>query len=166
MNQAISITAPQLPKLIDAIAQTPKVQLRFMRTEMSRGLKRLRKLFIQTKLQGPPGIHGGQLAKGKNVSTFVSGKSLKELAGRIGISRILHVHEKGLTISAKGSGMLYLKAKGTKRIIAVVPKVVIPARLGFANLVYRESPALLRKVGEAGKRATETQLKKGLLGHA
>jgi hypothetical protein len=162
---AVTIVAPQLPAFIAAIGRTPQTQLKFMRTELSRGVKRIRALFIRTKLQGPPGIHGGQLAKGKNVSTFVNGKSLKELSARIGISRILHVHEKGLTIKGKSGGLLYLKAKGTKRIVAVVKQVVIPARLGFVTLVQRETPAMLRKVADAGSRATQVELRKGLLGH-
>ena len=162
---AVTIVAPQLPAFIAAIGRTPNTQLKFMRTELSRGVKRIRALFIRTKLQGPPGIHGGPLAKGKNVSTFVNGKSLKDLSAKIGISRILHVHEKGLTIKGKSGGLLYLKAKGTKRIVAVVKQVVIPARLGFVTLVQRETPEMLRKVADAGGRATQVELRKGLLGH-
>ena len=68
---AVTIVAPQLPAFIAAIGRTPETQLKFMRTELSRGVKRIRALFIRTKLQGPPGIHGGQLAKGKNVSCLL-----------------------------------------------------------------------------------------------
>lgn len=157
------IAIPNLPPFIAAIAETPKVQLRFMRGELGRGLKRIRKNFIRTQLHGSPGIHADKLAKGKNVFTFVQGSSLPALAGKIGISRILHVHEKGLTITAKSGGLLYLHAKGRGAIFAAVPKVVIPARLHFVKEVQAEAPAMLRKVGDAGVRATQVTLQKGLL---
>jgi len=158
----IQLSIPALPAFLKAVVDTSKVQLRFMRGELSRGLKRIRKNFIRTQLHGPPGIKAGVLAKGKNVFTFTGGSSLQGLGGKIGISRILHVHEKGLTITAKGSGKLYLHAKGRGPIVAVTDKVVIPARLKFRQQVHAEAPAMLRKVGDAGKRATEVTLRKGL----
>lgn len=162
MSAMVQIAIPQMPAFLKAVVDTPKVQLRFMRGELSRGLKRIRKNFIRTQLHGPPGIRAGVLAKGKNTFTFVSGKSLQGLGGKIGISRILHVHEKGMTITAKGSGKLYLHAKGRGPIVAVTDQVVIPARLKFRQQVHAEAPAMLRKVGDAGTRATEVTLRKGL----
>jgi len=160
------VIAPQLPGFISALADTPKVQLRFMKQELGRGLKRIRKTFIRTQLQGPPGIHAGSLAKGKNIFTFAGGESRETLVGKIGISRILHVHEKGMTIEAKPGNTLYIHEKGTRRITAVAKRVTIPSRLRFKELVEHEAPAVFVKVGEAGKRAAEVQLKKGLLGRA
>jgi hypothetical protein len=165
---AITIAIPQMPAFLSAVASTPKVQLRYMRGELSRGLKRMRKRFIASQLQGPPGIKAGPLAKGKNVFTFVSGQSLQLLGGKIGISRILHVHEKGMTMTPKHGTFLYLHAKGSgpvkdRPIVAVVPSVTIPARLHFKLQVQAEAPAMLRKVGEAGARATEVTLRKALL---
>jgi len=162
MNAMVQIAIPQLPAFLKAVVDTPKVQLRYMRGELSRGLKRTRKNFIRAQLHGPPGIKAGVLAKGKNTFTFVAGSTLRGLGGKIGISRILHVHEKGMTITAKGSDKLYLHAKGRGPIVAVTDKVVIPARLKFRQQVLTEAPAMLRKVGDAGTRATEVTLRKGL----
>src|SRR6185295_19310382 len=161
---AITMTVVNMPGFLKAIVDTPKVQLRYMRGELSRGAKRMRKSFIQKQLHGSPGIKAeGKLSKGKNVFTFVDGRSLSQLGAKIGISRILHVHEKGLTITPKGSGMLLLHEKGRGPIFAATRKVVIPPRLKFQQQVAQETPAMLRKVGEAGTRATEQTLSKGLL---
>jgi len=161
---ALSMTVVNMPGFLKAIVDTPKVQLRYMRGELSRGVKRMRKSFIQKQLHGPPGIKAeGRLSKGKNVFTFVDGRSLNQLGAKIGISRILHVHEKGLTITAKQGGMLLLHEKGRGPIFAATRKVVIPARLKFTQQVAQETPAMLRKVGEAGSRATQQTLSKGLL---
>lgn len=159
---AASITVPEMGKFIKAIAQVPNVQLRYMRTELNRGLKRMRKNFIAAQLQGPPGITAGTLARGKNVTTFVSGENLAQLGGSIRISRILHVHEKGLTIKAKKFGALFLHEKGRGPVVAKVSQVVIPARLRFRHQVIAETPAMLLKVGKAATRATEETLRKGL----
>jgi hypothetical protein len=150
---------------VKAILNTPKVQLRYMRQELGRGVKRIRKRFIQTQLHGAPGIHAtGRLSKGKNIFTHVQGDALATLGAKIGISRILHVHEVGLTIVSKKGGMLALHEKGRGPIFARVPKVVIPARLSFRAQVATESPEVLRKVADAGSRATEVTLRQGLLG--
>lgn len=162
-NTLGTLAVVNMPGFLKAIVDTPKVQLRYMRGELSRGVKRIRKNFIRTQLHGPPGIKAGVLAKGKNVFTFVSGGSLDRLGAKIGISRILHVHEKGMTITPKKGGLLFLHEKGRGPIFAVTKKVVIPARLKFRQLVHAEAPAMLRKVGDAGKRATEQTLSKGLL---
>lgn len=164
MSESFHIAIPNLPPFIAAIAEAPKVQLRFMRGELNRGVKRIRKNFIRTQLHGSPGIHAeGKLSKGKNVFTFVQGTSLPALAAKIGISRILHVHEKGLTIQPKSGGRLFLHRKGRGPIFATASKVTIPARLKFVKQVQAEAPAMLRKVGDAGARATQVTLQKGLL---
>ena len=161
---ALSMTVVNMPGFLKAIVDTPKVQLRYMRGELNRGVKRMRKSFIQKQLHGPPGIKAqGKLSKGKNVFTFVDGRSLSQLGAKIGISRILHVHEKGMTITPKKGGLMFLHEKGRGPIFAVTRKVVIPARLKFQQQVAQETPAMLRKVGEAGTRATQETLSKGLL---
>jgi len=160
---ALTMTVVNMPGFLKAIVETPKVQLRYMRGELSRGAKRIRKNFIRTQLHGPPGIKADKLAKGKNVFTFVQGGSLNTLGAKIGISRILHVHEKGMTITPKQGGLLFLHEQGRGPIFAATRQVVIPARLRFRQQVAQEAPAMLRKVGDAGKRATEVTLQKGLL---
>lgn len=170
MSVASTIVIAQMASFIKAMTDTPKVQLRYMRTELGRGVKRIRKSFIKAQLSGSPGIKATKLAKGKNVFTYVAGSSLDRLGAKIGLSRILHVHDKGMTIRPKeAGGKLYLHesggvgAKGRGPIVAVVPEVVIPARLHFVAQVEREAPAMLLKVAQAGARATHDTLSKGLL---
>lgn len=161
-----------LPEFIQGLERAKILQVRFMRGEMSRGLKRIRKSFISTQLKGPPGIKGGELAKGRHVFTGVSGDSKDSIGGRIGISRILNVHEQGVTITPKAGGKLYIQSrskntrtpflKGSKEqssIVAVVDKVVIPKRLHFREHVNSMKAGVLRKVGEEAFRASEVALK-------
>lgn len=160
------LAVANMPGFLKAIIETPKVQLRYMRQEMNRGVKRIRKNFIRTQLHGSPGIKAeGRLGKGKNIFTFVDGRSLVGLGAKIGISRILHVHEKGLTIYPSKSAFLTLHAAGGRKmpILGRATKVVIPARLKFRAQVAAESPAMLTKVADAGVRATEQTLSRGLL---
>jgi len=166
----LSLSVVNMPQFLKATLEAPQLQLKYMRSELNRGVKRIRKNFIRTQLHGPPGITAGKLAKGKNIFTFVSGKSLPQLGAKIGISRILHVHEKGLTIRPKEGGLLYLHEKGAgpvpdRPIFAAVPQVVIPARLKFRQQVQNETPAMLVKVAKAGSRATEVTFKKAIGGH-
>lgn len=166
-GQLVSMTVVNMPQFLKAVIETPNQQLRYMRGELSRGIKRIRKNFIRTQLHGPPGINAPILSKGKNVRAYVRGASLKDLTGYVGISRILHVHEVGLTIQAKHGGFLYLHEKGSGRvknrpIFAVAKSVTVPARLRFRQEVAAEGPAVLRKVAEAGTRATQDTLRKGL----
>lgn len=168
-NTLLQLSIPQMPSFLKAIGETPNVQLRYMRSELNRGVKRIRKNFIKAQLHGPPGIKAtGKLSKGKNVRTHVEGKSLGTLGAEIAISRILHVHEKGLTILPKKGAFLFLHEPGGRKkpIFGVARQVVIPSRLKFRQQVAQETPAMLRKVGDAGVRATQATLTKGLLKHA
>jgi len=167
MSEAISAILVNGKEFVEGLNNADKLSLRYMRTEMKRGAQRIRKLFIKEQLSGAPGIKAGKLAKGKNIWTYVQGETHKSLAGKIGISRILHTHEKGITIKAKGkAGLLFLRekklGKGKGEISAVVPQVVIPARLKFRQLVRSRALPELKKVAEAGLRGTEQALQKAL----
>lgn len=157
MNVLGSIVVRGVPAFINGLEQSEKLRVRYMRSEMKRGAQRIRKRFIQAQLKGRPGINAGPLAKGKNVFTFVNGRTSDAVRGKIGISRILNVHEQGLTIRPKTGRYLAIREKGgtgRDKIVALVPKVVIPARLTFQKQVQREAPAELKKVAEAGARGT------------
>lgn len=167
MSDGLSMVLVNGKEFLEGLKNADKLSLRYMRTEMKRGAQRIRKLFIKEQLQGPPGIKAGPLAKGKNIWTYVQGDTHKTLAGKIGISRILHTHEKGITIRAKGkAGLLFLRekklGKGKGDITAVVPQVVIPARLKFRQLVRNRAIPELKKVAAAGLRGTEQALQKAL----
>jgi hypothetical protein len=162
MASKVAISIPQMPAFLKAIRAVPNEELKTIRRSLSRGVKRIRKNFIRTQLHGAPGIKGGKLTKGKNIFTFVNGSSLKGINAKIGISRILHVHEKGLVIHGKSNGMLYLHAKGGP-VFAVVPSVTIPARLKFREQVRAEIPAVLKDVSVAATESARKTLQKGLL---
>lgn len=155
------MVALNLPGFIAGIGEAPKVQLKFMREELKRGLKRVKKLFIRTQLSGPPGIKLGTHAK-KNVRSHASGTTLSNLSGFIAGSRLVHVHEKGMVITPKGGELLYLIDKKKDRVMGTARKVVIPARLRFRQLVRNETPEMLKKVAQEGMRATEVTLRKSL----
>ena len=155
------MVALNLPGFITGIGEAPKVQLKFMREELKRGLKRVKKLFIRTQLSGPPGLNMKSNAK-KQVRSHASGTTLSNLSGFIAGSRLVHVHEKGMVITPKGGGLLYLIDKKKDRVMGTARRVVIPAWLRFRQLVRNETPAMLRKVAEEGMRATEVTLRKSL----
>jgi hypothetical protein len=167
MSELAKMAIVNWPSMVKGIADAQTLKIRYMRSELGRGVKRIRKAFINQQLQGPPGITAGKLAKGKNVWTYAGGgNSDRSLFAKIGISRVLHVHEKGLTIHAKPGGMLVLRdkkrGKGRGDIIAIVPQVVIPPRLKFVKQVHQEAPKELRKVAAAGARGVEVGISRAL----
>lgn len=154
-----------VPAFIKGLGDAQTLSTKYARSEMKRGALRIRKSFIRAQLKGRPGIDAGPLAKGKNVFTFVGGADPSRLYAKIGISRILHVHEKGMTIRpTKGDYLAIRENAGTARekVVALVPQVVIPARLKFRQQVEREAPRELRKVGEAAARGTEVAMVKAM----
>ena len=169
MSTNVTMKIVNIGAFLSGVAAAQKLSLRYGRTELKRGAQRIRKSFIKEQLQGPPGIKAGPLAKGKNIWTFVTGDTHKNMSAKIGISRILHVHEKGLTIKAAGSDRLYLRAKGagpraTRPIVGVTQQVVIPARLKFRQLVARDAPKMLLKVGQESARGVSDGISKALKG--
>lgn len=167
MSELVKMVMVNWPHFAQGLTKAQGTKTRFMRTELKRGAQRVKKTFVKEQLQGPPGIKAGALAKGKNIWTFVTGDSDKNLSAKIGISRILHVHEKGMTIEPKRARALFIHAKGSgpvkgREIVAVVPQVVIPARLKFRELVQREAPKVLAKVASEGARGVEVELTKAL----
>jgi hypothetical protein len=170
-HKGITVDCFGLPAFIQGVERAKILQIRFMREAFKRGGKQIRKMFIKTQLSGPPGIKGGELKKGKNVFAYVYGEDLEQIGMKVGISRILHVHEVGMTIRSKGGGPLYLQARsmgtripfqrGSKEessVIAVTNQVVIPARRQFRLLARSMGPAIMLKVASEAKRATEIVL--------
>jgi hypothetical protein len=164
MSELFKMTIANWPAMLRGLADAKKLQLRYMRSELKRGAQRIRKSFIDTQLKGPPGITAGPLAKGKNIWTYVHGGGDEgDLFAKIGISRILHVHEIGLTIKARRGKFLFLHVKGKKSaIFARVEQVTIPARLHFVQEVRDLAPGELAKVAEAGARGVEVGISRAL----
>lgn len=167
-----------IPEFVKGIEQSKKLSVRFMRGAFKRGGNKLIKTFKQQQLSGPPGIVGGQLKKGK--STFASvygGNEPKNIGVKVGISRLLHIHELGATIHAKGGGKLFIIkrstgqrqrfTKGSKEqgeILAVVDRVVIPKRLHFKELAKSMAPEIQKKAADEAARGTEVAMEESMKG--
>lgn len=163
MSALFNMTIANWPAMAKGLIDANTLKTRWMRSEMKRGANRIRKAFINEQLKGPPGIKAGPLAKGKNIWTYAGGTS-NDIYAKIGISKILTAHEFGTTIRPRHGAALYLHEKGKKSpIFAVVPQVVLPARLRFRQLVQRERPKELLKVAQAGARAVQQGISNALM---
>lgn len=149
-------------ELSRALELAPGLVQRNVKTEMTRFARRVRRKVIRERMNGAPGINGGQFKKGKHVQAFVTGNDLASLKAVNKISRILRVHEEGATITAKDGGFLFLskknRVKGQGKIVARVKQVVIPARLGFEQLWRREVPDGLKRIDAGVQRAMKEAL--------
>lgn len=154
-------------ELSRALGDAPKLVQRNVKSEMLRFVRRVRRKTIRERMNGRPGIDGGQFKRGKHVQGFVTGTDLASLKAVNKISRILRVHEEGGVITPKQGEWLFLsrknRVKGQGKIFARVRQVVIPARLGFQALWRRELPDGLRRVqagiDRAMREAMDRQLK-------
>lgn len=157
MPTAIVTDVINVRELQQALEQAPRLVQRNVKGEMLRFARRVRRKVIRERMNGAPGINGGQFKKGKHVQAFVTGSDLVNLKAVNKISRILRVHEDGGAITARGGGYLYLskknRIKGKGKIFARVKQVVIPARLGFEMLWRRELPDGLKRVADGVERA-------------
>lgn len=166
MPTAIGTDIVNINELTAAFRKAPALVARNVRGELGRFAKRVRRKVIRERLNGPPGISGGQFKRGKHVQGFVTGSDLASLKAVNKISRILRVHEEGGTITAKGGGWLYLSRKNRKKgqgaIFAKVKQVVIPARLGFEAVWRRELPDGLRRIDAGIQRAMREAIEKEL----
>lgn len=140
-----------------AFELSPKLVHRNVKGELFRFARRVRRKTIRERLNGSPGINGGQFKRGKHIQGFTTGNDLAKLKAVNKISRILRVHEEGGTITAKDGGYLYLSAKnrtaGRGAIFARVKQVVIPPRLGFQKVWKSEVPEGIKKIGNGVDRA-------------
>lgn len=167
MPTAIATDVINVEELSRALGEAPRLVTRNVKNELGRFAKRVRRKVIRERLNGSPGINGGQFKRGKHVQGFVTGTDLASLKAVNKISRILRVHEEGGVITAKGGGYLVLsvknRVKGKGKIFARVKQVVIPARLGFEALWRRELQDGLQRVANgvdrAMKEAMDRQLK-------
>lgn len=137
--------AHNFDELRQALSEAPELTAKFVKGEMFRFARRVRRRTIQqmtgAKGRGPQSkspadkLFGGQFKRGKHVHAFSTGTDLSSLKAVTKISRILRVHEEGATITPRSGGFLFLsrktRVKGKGSIFARVKSVTIPARLGF-----------------------------------
>lgn len=158
MPTAIGTDVINVEELKRVFEQAPRLVHRNVKTELVRFAKRVRRKTIRERLNGPPGIHGGQFKRGKHVQGFTVGSELANLKAVNKISRVLRVHEEGHTFHPTGGReWIYLsrktRQKGKGAIFARVKQVVIKPRLGFQKVWEREVPEGLQKVGNGVERA-------------
>jgi hypothetical protein len=164
MPTAIVTDVINIQELERAFSIAPGLVMRNVKSEMLRHARRVRKKVIRERMNGAPGIKGGQFKKGKHVQAFVTGNDLAGLKAVNKISRILRVHEEGGVITARGGGWLFLstknRVKGKGKIFARVKQVVIPARLGFEALWRRELPDGITRIHAGFERAMKEAIDK------
>ncbi len=123
------------------LRDTPDFEKRFVRSELWRFTRRVRRLMVKERLKGRPGIlwrgptgpkakgSGDLKALGKNIRGWVRKSTL---TAEVKISRFLEFHE-----------------TGTHGVRAV------PARLGFRELFDREKIAEIPRIENAMQRAAD-----------
>lgn len=165
-TSGLIVEAHNFEELQRALSQAPSLTGAFVKREFQLTARRVRRRVIRERMNGAPGIDGGQFKKGKHVQGFVTGNDLASLKAVNKISRILRVHEEGGTIVAKDGGFLFLsrknRVKGGGKIFARVKQVVIPARLGFRKIWEHEANALGPKVSNALQRAMRVALERNM----
>lgn len=164
MPTKIATSMINFDELKRAFETAPSLVQRNVKSELFRFARRVRKKTIRERMNGPPGIDGGQFKRGKHVQGFTTGRDLANLKAVNKISRKLRVHEDGGTITAKGGGWLFLsrknRSKGKGKIFARVKQVVIKARLGFQKMWNREVPDGVKKIGNGVERAMRESIDK------
>lgn len=154
-------------ELRQALSEAPELTAKFVKGEMFRFARRVRRRTIQqmtgAKGRGPQSkspadkLYGGQFKRGKHVNAFSAGTDLGSLKAVTKISRILRIHEEGATITPKAGGFLFLSRKtriaGKGSIFARVKSVTIPARLGFQKAWNAELPDGEQRIHGAMDRA-------------
>lgn len=164
MPEIINVKAVNIDELIAALNDAPTETARFVKTELFRFARRVRRKLIRERMQGAPGIKGGVLARGGNVKGFQTGSDLPSLKAVTKISRILRTHEEGHTFRPVKAAALFLSKKtgkaGQGKIFARVKSVTLPARLGFEALWRREVPDGTERVHDAMARAMRVAMEK------
>ncbi len=166
MPTAIVTDVINIEELGRAFGEAPKLVYRNVRTEFVRFPRRVRRKVIRERMNGRPGIDGGQFKRGKHVQGFVTGNDLASLKAVSKISRILRAHEEGRVINPTKGEWLFLsrknRVKGNGTIFARVRQVVIPARLGFEQVWRRELPDGIQRVANGVERAMKEAMDKQL----
>ena len=160
----------------EMLKDAPDIETRFVKQEMKRFGKRVRAKVVRNRVKGRPGIKwrgptgggkgadsiqgvGGKKRLGKNIKSWASGKDTGNIIANVKISRLLRIHEDGLTINAKaGKWLTIIDRKkplidGKPQIIALVKKVRIPPRLKFRETFKSLEPDARVKIEKAMDRA-------------
>lgn len=164
MSGLVSILVGNAKEMREGFALAQKNSVKWTRSALARGGRKVVARFKREDLSGAPGIDGGQFKKGRHVFSFVNFGSRDDVT--VGISRILRTHEEGATIVARNAPALYLSEKtgtrGEGHVFAVTRSVTIPPRTGFRLLVREMAPEIADKVAATNVRAIEDAMRVSL----
>lgn len=152
MTDVIKIESINFEEVQAAFRAAPDLAARYLKTEMLRAAARVRKRFIRERLNGAPGIKGGEWKRQskRHVKYWTAGTDLHSLQSGIRISRFLGLHEFGGTITAHRKGRQMLR-------LPIGPRWKLPTRGGFDGNRIKglfflrrpgKAPLLVEKVGD------------------
>lgn len=151
MTDVLKIETFNFDAVQQAFREAPDLAAKYLKTEMLRATARVRKRFMQQRLNGAPGIKGGQWKRQhkRHIKFWTAGRDLSSLQSGIRISRFLGLHETGGVITAKHKGRQMLR-------IPIGPRWKLPTRGGFdgnriKGLIFirrpGKAPLLVESVG-------------------
>lgn len=118
MTDVIKIETFNFDAVQQAFREAPDLAARYLKSEMLRATARVRKRFMVQRLNGAPGIKGGEWRRQhkRHIKFWTAGNSLESLQSGIRLSRFLTVHETGGVLTAKHKGRQLLRIPIGKRM--------------------------------------------------
>lgn len=106
MTDVIKIETFNFDAVQQAFREAPDLAAKYLKSEMLRATARVRKRFMVQRLNGPPGIKGGEWKRQhkRHLKFWTAGNSLESLQSGIRLSRFLGLHETGGVLTAKHKG--------------------------------------------------------------
>ena len=118
MTDVIKIETFNFDAVQQAFREAPDLAAKYLKSEMLRATARVRKRFMAQRLNGAPGIKGGEWRRQhkRHIKFWTAGNSLETLQSGIRLSRFLTLHETGGVITAKHKGRQMLRIPIGKRM--------------------------------------------------
>lgn len=111
MTDVIKIETFNFDAVQQAFREAPDLAAKYLKSEMLRATARVRKRFMAQRLNGAPGIKGGEWRRQhkRHIKFWTAGNSLESLQSGIRLSRFLTLHETGGVLTAKHKGRQMLR---------------------------------------------------------
>ncbi len=118
MTDVIKIETFNFDAVQQAFREAPDLAAKYLKSEMLRATARVRKRFMAARLNGEPGIKGGEWRRQhkRHIKFWTAGNSLETLQSGIRLSRFLTLHETGGVLTAKHKGRQMLRVPIGKRM--------------------------------------------------
>lgn len=118
MTDVIKIETFNFDAVQQAFREAPDLAAKYLKSEMLRATARVRKKFMAQRLNGAPGIKGGEWRRQhkRHIKFWTAGNSLESLQSGIRLSRFLTLHETGGVLTAKHKGRQMLRIPIGKRM--------------------------------------------------